>query len=407
MEKRGKNHKAWRRRYFVLIDNELLYYKRRDVYEHKKDPIARIELVNPPGIIKILPPETIRKNATITTFFCFDIHTPKRVYSLRTDNYNDMIFWVKELSRRNEPNELIDGLDELVSISEDIHSNDDEAIMDRFSSLDKILNDKEAIEAYMKYLQSIHNEEFIHFWLDLDKYLNDYDSSSKDTQKRFAIELYEKYIKSGAKYQLSEIKSKHRSNLKKQIQSGLITKDMFNEIKNSVFDYLNRDSYKFFNSSEYFRFIVTYKQTDNQYHNKFSWPLQFEEKIEEKYKQKHDYIRKNHQNLIYNNGKNVLSMINNYNAHSPVIRHRPQSPAMQAKSYKNGHNSYKNVARNIQSQNNNHNGLHAKSWTTGNAFDHKQNNNDSNNQSSKPSKYSKRSKLSYGKSVFDDAPGIK
>eukprot|EP01084_Bolivina_argentea_P019430 36119_1 len=44
MEKRGKNHKAWRRRYFVLIDNELLYYKRRDVYEHHKEPISRIEL---------------------------------------------------------------------------------------------------------------------------------------------------------------------------------------------------------------------------------------------------------------------------------------------------------------------------------------------------------------------------
>eukprot|EP01083_Nonionella_stella_P198326 728230_1 len=77
MEKRGKNHKAWRRRYFVLIDNELLYYKRRDVYEHKKDPIARIELVSPPGIIKILPPESIRKNGGQTqTMFLFDIHTP-------------------------------------------------------------------------------------------------------------------------------------------------------------------------------------------------------------------------------------------------------------------------------------------------------------------------------------------
>lgn len=392
MEKRGKNVKSWRRRYFVLIGDELLYYKRRDIYEHKKDPIARIQLVSPPGIIKIVPPETIRKNNNITTFFCFDIHTPKRVYSLRCDNYNDMIFWVKALSRRNEPNELIDGLDSLLSGSEQLHSNDDEAIMDKFSSLESILNDNSAIDAYMKYLQSIHNEEFIHFWLDLAKYLGDYQNMSKDTQKRFAIELYEKYIKSGAKYQLSEIKSKHRSNLKKQIQSGLITKTMFDDIKNSVFDYLNRDSYKFFNSSEYFRFIVTYKQTDNQYHEKFSWPKQFEEKIEAKNKEKHKYILSSTQNLIHKHSKqkNTLSMINTYNVHSPVLRTRPQSPVMQAKTYKN---SYKNIT-------NGKNGYHAKSWTNNSAFDGKQN--AQNNQSMKPKK-----KWSSGKSIFEDAPGLK
>merc|ERR1712130_296377 len=156
----------------------------------------------------------------------------------------------------NEPNELIDGLDLLVMESEELHSNDDEIIMDKFSDLQTILDDKDATDSYMKYLQSTHNEEFIHFWLDLKQYLSDYAMSSRDLQKRFATELYQKYIKSNAKYQLSEIKSKHRTKLKKQIENGLIVKEMF--------DYLNRDAFKFFNSSEYFRFIVTYKHKDQE-----------------------------------------------------------------------------------------------------------------------------------------------
>ena len=157
----------------MLIGNELVYYKRRDVYEQNKDPIARIELVNPPGIINILPPETIRKNNSITTLFCFNIHTPKRVYSLRIDNYNDMIFWVKKLLRRNEPNELIDGLDTLVHESELLHSNDDEMVMEQFSTLEAILDHEDATEAYLRYgnVQSVPwcvsgrvKENEAHFW---------------------------------------------------------------------------------------------------------------------------------------------------------------------------------------------------------------------------------------------------
>ena len=67
MEKRGKNHKAWRRRYLVLLENELLYYKRR-------------------------------RDTAMSTLFCRGIHMPKRVSSLRLDNYHDMIFWVRALT---------------------------------------------------------------------------------------------------------------------------------------------------------------------------------------------------------------------------------------------------------------------------------------------------------------------
>merc|ERR1719474_1369444 len=330
MEKRGKNHRAWRKRYFVLIDNELLYYKRRDVYEQNKDPIARIELVNPPGIIKILPPETIRKNHSITTLFCFDIHTPKRVYSLRIDNYNDMIFWVKKLSRRNEPNELIDGLDALVHDSEHLHSNDDEQVMEQFSTLEAILEEKDATDAYMKYLQSNHNEEFIHFWLDLKKYLNDYESSSSEVQERFAVELYEKYIASGGKYQLSEIKSKHRLALKTQIEDGIATLEMFDDIKNSVFDHLNRDSYIFFNSSEYFRFIVTYKHHGND--KDYEWVDRFEDRIESDNRERQRHILSSNQSILHSHGKNTMSVINKHNINSPVVRKGKTSPVLTGRS---------------------------------------------------------------------------
>ncbi len=102
------------------------------------------------------------------------------------------------------------------------------------------------------------------FWIEVDKYLNDY--------------------KSGAKYELSEIKSEQRISLKKDIERGLITRHMFNDIK------WNRDSYKFFNSNEYFRFIVTYnhrKLNENNMNKQYEWPQQFEETIEYNNKQKH------------------------------------------------------------------------------------------------------------------------
>eukprot|EP00485_Elphidium_margaritaceum_P002907 CAMPEP_0202701318 /NCGR_PEP_ID=MMETSP1385-20130828/14420_1 /ASSEMBLY_ACC=CAM_ASM_000861 /TAXON_ID=933848 /ORGANISM="Elphidium margaritaceum" /LENGTH=594 /DNA_ID=CAMNT_0049358709 /DNA_START=90 /DNA_END=1874 /DNA_ORIENTATION=- len=415
LDKRGKTHRAWRRRYFVLIDNELLYYRRRDMYENHKEPIARIELVNPPGIVKILPPETARKNNTTTiTYFNFDIHTPKRVYSLRSDNYKEMVFWVKALSRRNEPNELIDGIDVLVAQSERKHSDYDEALMDRFSTLQSILADKEATDAYLKYLQSQHNEEFIHFWLDVCKYISDFDASDVDRRNAFAAELYEKYIKSGARYELSDVKSEFRRHIQQCLKQKKASKDMFDATRQSVFDTLNRDSFKFFNSSEYFRFIVTYKapmDESNTYQDMCTWPTQFEQDIDAQNSEKHRYILSSTQNLIHSHSKHAsghhsyrstMSMIGTHNAHSPVLNRRA--------THQNGR-GHASPAAGVK--------FAGKSAAKLSLSDTQSSNENTNNTLKRPPPVpqskpplpnqllvTKKKRRPYGQSVFDDAPGL-
>ena len=117
-------------------------------------------------------------------------------------------------------------------------------------------------------------------------------------------------IASGSKYQLSEIKSKHRSTLKEQIQSGMATREMFDDKKDSVFDHLNRDSYIFFNSSEYFRFIVTFKHHGN--HTDYEWVEQFEDRIESDNREQERHILSSNQNIWHNHGKNTMSVINKH-----------------------------------------------------------------------------------------------
>jgi len=185
--------------------------------------------------------------------------------------------------------------------------------------------------------------------------------------------------------------SQHRKKLKKQIENGLIVQDMFDDVKQSVFDCLNRDAFKFFNSSEYFRFIVTYKHNDKEQREKYSWPLKFEDEIEVKNEKRKKYILSSNKNIVHNHAKdrskNTLSMINTFNAHSPVLRtstKRSQSPIV-----------HKNGGRSLSPR---HQHLQSKSW----------NDDDGAGKLLDIKKYTKRKKRRSfnNKSIFTDAPGI-
>ena len=243
-----------------------------------------------------------------------------------------------------------------------------------------------------RYLQSNHNEEFIHFWLDLKKYLKDYHGSSASVHQRFATELYEKYIESGAKYQLSEIKSKHRSTLKKQIQSGVATREMFDDIKDSVFDHLNRDSYIFFNSSEYFRFIVTYKHHGND--KDYEWVDRFEDRIESDNRERQRHILSSNQSILHSHGKNTMSVINKHNINSPVVRKGKSSPVLADRS-RNG-----TVSVSVKSPSPAYLGGDSQSPSTSSTISSTLVN------TPKQAKSVKKSRKRFGTSVFDNAPGI-
>ena len=87
-------------------------------------------------------------------------------------------------------NKLLDGIDALVSSFEQLHSIQDEAVMEHSSTLTAMLKDGAATD-----------KELIHFWLDARKYAADYAQQQGQAAPlaRFALrlELYEKYIAGG------------------------------------------------------------------------------------------------------------------------------------------------------------------------------------------------------------------
>eukprot|EP01084_Bolivina_argentea_P222345 376350_1 len=185
---------------------------------------------------------------------------------------------------------------------------------------------------------------------------------------------------------------------------------MFNDIKCDIFDYLNRDSNKFFNSNEYFRFIVTYNHRkvnkniiSNISNKQYEWPQQFEETIAYNNKEKHKYILSTNQNILHNHSAKYL---NSYkNIHSPVLRNRPQTP-ITLTYVKSSHSNHSNSSHSHSHKNgslnspNDNNG--AKSWSGNGSL------NGSPINKSEPRKYTKRNKKrSFGQSVFDNAPGVK
>lgn len=123
MFKRGGTNRSFKRRYFVLIGDELGYYKNRESYENGKEPCGRIILNNPPAIIKVQKPQpsNYQMSNHIIYWYIIIIHTPKRKYELRIDGYHCMIFWVRKLMRINPDNQLIDGISILIQQSEQLH----------------------------------------------------------------------------------------------------------------------------------------------------------------------------------------------------------------------------------------------------------------------------------------------
>lgn len=311
MEKRGKTNRSWKKRYFVLIDDNLWYYKDKATYDKKKDPIASIQLTKPAAIIKVVFDGENNNNKTSANvtesqlrdinntshhlsrrnngrnnknnahFYYFDIHTPKRIYSMKINDYDSMIEWIHRLQRRNEPNEILTALDSLMADSEYMHGIDDEKTLDSFATIDDILTNESARKYYRSYLKSNYIDEFIDFWDELTHYLSEYHTSSQSKQYSMAKKIFDQFIARGAKKELSEIRSHMRKHIKAALDTQMVTKEMFEDIQTSVYNHLNADVGKFFNSIDYYKFIVTYKQsnitTEELNSNKYQWPHNFKD----------------------------------------------------------------------------------------------------------------------------------
>ena len=178
--------------------------------------------------------------------------------------------------------------------------------------------------------------------------------------------------------------------MKKQIQSGGATREMFDGIKDSVFDHLNRDSYIFFNSSEYFRFIVTYKHHGND--KDYDWVDRFEDRIESDNRERQRHILSSNQSILHSHGKNTMSVINKHNINCPVVRKGKSSP-VHAERTRNG-----TVSVSVKSP--------SPAYLGGDSPSTSSTISSSFTNTPKQPKAVKKSRKRFGTSVFDNAPGI-
>jgi copper chaperone CopZ len=86
LTKLGGFVKNWRRRWFVLKDNILCYYKTPNDNR-------------PAGQIKIDENVKVQPNDTMQKEHCFEIQTDKRTYYMCADNVNEFQSWINALLR--------------------------------------------------------------------------------------------------------------------------------------------------------------------------------------------------------------------------------------------------------------------------------------------------------------------
>ena len=163
----------------------------------------------------------------------------------------------------------------------------DEEMLEKFNSLDAVLSDRSATIAYKRYLHSHQPfaEKYLLFWIDLKVYLAEYHLSSVAAQQESARELQRKYFDSGARYELAAVSSsiasainsnanpisKQKSidgflkpqliaSIRHKIETNMVTREMFAEVQQTIYHFLLANINQFFESDEFFRFIVTFNQ---------------------------------------------------------------------------------------------------------------------------------------------------
>lgn len=153
--------------------------------------------------------------------------------------------------------------------------------MEKFNTIDDVLEDRLATDTYMKFLRNNHNEEFVRFWLDLQKYISVFNIISEEKKMQFAKELFHQYIDNQASNQLSQINSRIRKKIEYEMNSKNVTIDMFDEVKSVVLSFMKSNSFEFFNSNEFYLFIITYKSNERsdvcEYN--YEWPSHLEKQI--------------------------------------------------------------------------------------------------------------------------------
>jgi len=88
--KRGLNVKSWKKRWFVLKENTLLYFKNQNYKE-----------LEPSGLIYLQSCSVVVLGDKVDKSFAIEIFTPTRSYVIHASNEQEMNEWIAVISARN------------------------------------------------------------------------------------------------------------------------------------------------------------------------------------------------------------------------------------------------------------------------------------------------------------------
>jgi len=91
LTKQGGSIKTWRRRWFVLKEKKLVYFKTRNDLEAT-------------GVIELEPDSFVKDERDKKRRFMFSVGTSRRVFFIVADNEKDMLSWIEGIKRNIEGN---------------------------------------------------------------------------------------------------------------------------------------------------------------------------------------------------------------------------------------------------------------------------------------------------------------
>ncbi|KAL7479782.1 hypothetical protein ACHAW6_005506 [Cyclotella cf. meneghiniana] len=104
-----------------------------------------------------------------------------------------------------------------------------------------LLSSEDGITSFTRHCAREFSSENIRFWSAVNDFRAQFDDDHGSIGEE-AHEIYKKFIGNHAKTQVN-LSSKQKNDIKKAIESGTVTKDMFDVAQKEIFSVMSRDSY--------------------------------------------------------------------------------------------------------------------------------------------------------------------
>lgn len=172
-------------------------------------------------------------------------------------------------------NEIFDVLDDIVSESEEFHSGSDMENSKTWRDIDFILSNPEGQTAFLRYLDDNRCGEYLYFVMDAERF-HIVGEKEPEKLKRFAEEIYAKYIDLSGTHCLGELDFRLRKQVSEKIERGEVEKYLYLDIRKAMIRYLRRSKFNYFLKSDYHRTMMCHL---NESRVRLTWPLDLNKRL--------------------------------------------------------------------------------------------------------------------------------